>query len=455
MLNLDDSQPFPVEDETVEYKEIFNEKCKKEIAAFLNGTQIAYLYLGVKDETRCMTHVYSETALHHIEEQLGRWVSSSIYYPSPVGLVRLHFNGGLLCIEVHPGKSKPYFLDERTYIRNGSESIKASPERVTKMIANQNLDSFDTSESIVQELKFDEISDCFKSLNISFKPRALGFYNSKSKFTNAALLTSNQNPFTVKVVVFDGVTVERFKNRREFRGSLAKQINEVLAFLDLNNPLAARITGRAQRIEQRGYPSVAIREAVINAIVHRSYFSRSPVQIEIFDDRLTILSPGPLPGGMKLEAVLDGQTLPRNPQVIKILNKLKYIEGYGTGIRRIISSYEKRKKFLKFVAKEGYVEVNLPNLNYQEQMSVPADINVLSTSEHGMAMMVSDEQGQIIEYLKSHRSITRAITEGLLDIKGTKANKILKQLVDNNVLKKVGGGSATMYVLVQQIVNNK
>ncbi|VDG23264.1 hypothetical protein MUDAN_IGPPGNFN_01882 [Lactiplantibacillus mudanjiangensis] len=59
MLNLDDSQPFPVEDETVEYKEIFNEKCKKEIAAFLNGTQIAYLYLGVKDETRCMTHVYS------------------------------------------------------------------------------------------------------------------------------------------------------------------------------------------------------------------------------------------------------------------------------------------------------------------------------------------------------------------------------------------------------------
>lgn len=158
---------------------------------------------------------------------------------------------------------------------------------------------------------------------------------------------------------------------------------------------------------------------------------------------------------MKLEAVLDGQTLPRNPQVIKILNKLKYIEGYGTGIRRIISSYEKRKKFLKFVAKEGYVEVNLPNLNYQEQMSVPADINVLSTSEHGMAMMVSDEQGQIIEYLKSHRSITRAITEGLLDIKGTKANKILKQLVDNNVLKKVGGGSATMYVLVQQIVNNK
>lgn len=189
--------------------------------------------------------------------------------------------------------------------------------------------------------------------------------------------------------------------------------------------------------------------------IHRSYFSRSPVQIEIFDDRLTILSPGPLPGGMNLEAVLDGQTLPRNPQVIKILNKLKYIEGYGTGIRRIISSYEKRKKFLKFVAKEGYVEVNLPNLNYQEQMSVPADINVLSTSEHGMAMMVSDEQGQIIEYLKSHRSITRAITEGLLDIKGTKANKILKQLVDNNVLKKVGGGSATMYVLVQQIVNNK
>ena len=325
MLNSSDAQPYPIENEFIEYKEVFNEKCKKEIAAFLNGNQIAYIYLGVSDSTRKVVRIFTEQEKHAIEEQIGRWISSSIYYPSPVGLVHVRSNQELFCIEVTPGKFMPYFLDGKVYVRNGSESIRASQERISKMISFKSLNSFDTSESAVQNLKFNEIKNIFQREGLSFRSKALGFFNSDEKFTNTAFLMSDQSDFSVKVAIFDGVTVDQFKDRREFVGCLPKQVDEILTYIDLNNPLSAHISGQATRKEQRSYPSVAVREAIINAIVHRSYFSQAPIQIEIFDNRLTIMSPGPLPGGMKLKAVLAGQTLPRNPQVVKIMNRLKYI----------------------------------------------------------------------------------------------------------------------------------
>lgn len=68
MLNSSDAQPYPIENEFIEYKEVFNEKCKKEIAAFLNGNQIAYIYLGVSDSTRKVVRIFTEQEKHAIEE---------------------------------------------------------------------------------------------------------------------------------------------------------------------------------------------------------------------------------------------------------------------------------------------------------------------------------------------------------------------------------------------------
>lgn len=451
VLGFDDVQPFPVENETIEYKEIFNEKCKKEIAAFLNGSQTAYIYFGVNDKSRQITHLYTDNEKHEIEEQVGRWLSSPTYYPSPVGIVHVRTDQKLFCIEVNPGEAKPYFLDGRVYVRNGSESVKASQERVTKMMALQDLSSFDASVSSIQSLQFDGIESIFKREKLSFKANALGFFTPQGQFTNVAFLMSNQNSFSVKVAIFDGVTVDQFKDRREFRGYLPKQIDDILTYIDLNNPLSARITGQPMREEKRSYPSVAIREAVINAIVHRSYFSEAPIQIELFDDRLTVMSPGPLPGGMDLEAVLAGQTLPRNPQVVKVLNKLKYIEDYGTGIRRILSSYTDENKAPRFETSEDFVKVQLPNLNYKGRAPKPTFPNVISTDSE--IKIVFEEQGHIVEYLKDHSYITRATAELLLEVKGSQANKYLKQLVDADILKKIGAGPSTRYVLVHPITN--
>ena len=442
MLRLHDEQPFPIENEVIEYKQEFNEKCKKEIAAFLNGTKTAYIYFGIDDETRKLTHTYTDSEKHIIEEKLSHWLSSSIYYPSPVGLVNLHMDTDIFCIEIRIGKSKPYFLDDRAYVRNGSESVRASSEKVTKMLLQQNLNLFDTSESPIQNLDFDDISSVFKKQNLLFRPKALGFYNSSKKFTNTARLMSEENKFTVKLAIFKGTTVEEFKDRRELTGCLTKQLDDALTFIDFNNALSAKITGKGQRDEKRSYPSIAVREALVNAIVHRSYFSNSPIQVEIYDNRLTIMSPGPLPGGMKLEAVLGGQTLPRNPQVVKILHKLKYIEDYGTGLRRIINSYKDEVLHPEFEAEEDFVKVTLPNLNYEEVTKLVSTNDELEFKPDGKDL--------IIGYLKdlNHSYITRDIVEKLTGLKRTQATKYLVNMVEKGILRKNGAGPKTRYILV-------
>lgn len=443
VFKFEDDQPFPNENNQIEYKEEFSEKVKREIAAFLNGNKVGYIYFGVNDISRSIVKIFSDEEKHSIEEEISHWLSSSKFYPSPIGLINIHVESKLFYIEILPGKSKPYFLDEKVYIRNNSESVKASPDLVNKMLINQNLNSFDLAESLNQELSFDRLRAIFRRQKIEFKPKSLGFYNESQKFTNTALLMSDQNLFSIKIAVFDGINVNQFKNRKEFIGPLPEQIDSALEFIDLNNRLSSKITGKPQREDTLSYPKVAIREAVVNAVVHRSYFSKSPIQIEIFDDRLTIMSPGSLPGGIQIKAVLDGQTLPRNSQVIKILHRLNYIEDYGTGIRRIIGSYSLEDKQPSFNAQEDFVKVSMPDLNYEGHLVEQEFVNVIPENE-----VDSEWSVKILEYLNEHSYITRPVVELLLSVKKTQASDYLKNMASDGILKKIGSGPSTRYIRI-------
>jgi len=433
--------PFPNENNQLEYKEQFNEKLKKEIAAFLNGQMTGYIYLGVNDQSRQLTHSFTPHEAHQIEETISHWLTSSIYYPSPVGLVTIHTNNSPLCISVIGGDYQPYTLDGKVYIRNNSESVKASAERVQKMLRQSSLDTYDKSESAQQALTFKYLDIMTDAAELDFKQNALGFQLSSSQaYTNTAFLMSDQCDFSVKVAVFEGLTVDQFKDRKEVRGPIPKQIDEVLAFLSLNNQLSSVITGAGQRTDQQSYPTVAIREAVINAIAHRSYFSRAMVQIELFDDRLTIMSPGPLPGGLQPAAMLNGQSVPRNYNILNCLFRLKYIENYGTGMRRIFNSYCGTGQEPSILAMEDFVKLTLPNLNYTQ-----ASQNL----EQDPTLIINPNQQKIIDYLKQYQIATRNDIQKLLKIKDTQANTYLKDLVTQGIIKKTGINRSTKYQLKQ------
>ena len=142
------------------------------------------------------------------------------------------------------------------------------------------------------------------------------------------------DPF-VRLARFEGITKNEIIDQAEVKSSLPIAIDEILAFIQRNTSLGAKIHS-ARREDIPEYPPAAVREAVINAILHADYSTkRSPIQVAIFDDRLEITNPGPLPFGLSLETALSGVSQLRNKVLGRVFRELQLIEQWGSGLNRI------------------------------------------------------------------------------------------------------------------------
>ncbi len=450
LLNSKD-QPFPAENQVIEYKEDFTDRIKREIAGFLNGKDRAFIYIGVSDKKREIVREFSIDEKHSFEERISNWASTS-YYPSAVNLVKVHTNNDPFCIEVIPGNLTPYQLKVKsnlyTYVRNNSLTEPASAESIKKLINRSKLDSFDEQASEIQKLSFDYLKKEFANIDEPFTNRKLqGFISKENKYSNTALLLSEENPYISTIAIFESdKTLDSLVDSRRFKGSIFEQIDNILEFINLNNHAYSKITGNPQRMDRRDFPPIAIREGLINAFAHRSYLDKGRVQIKIYSDRLEILSPGSLPGGLTVQDVLAGRNYPRNHNVVYVLRYFKYVEDLGTGIDRIEDSYEldKLKRRPKLESGENFVKLTLPNQNFH------FDINKTKTQQmnaSSTAISETDATEKIIAFLKKNQSIRRKDVEDILSIKDTQANQYLKQLVDRGIINKIATGPKTRYQL--------
>ena len=359
------------EDKNVEYKSTLNNKLKREIVSFLN-TDGGVIYLGVDDTTRKPLAI-TESQKHEWEEKINRWYTNA-FYPTPFSLIDIRPNDEVFTIKVKPGRHKPYaianegFDSSGVYIRYGSSAVKATNEQIKRMLQQNNgNDEFDSEMSDNQALSFDELRKRAENKHVNFNIKALRMLKAPTIYNNAAFLVSDQNDIGAKFAVYQGNDVMEFKDKREIEGALTSQIDELLYYINLNNRTRIEINGNPQRQELKDYPSVAIREAIVNAFAHRDYLLHSTIKVEIFDNRMEILSPGGIPDGLTLEEVKDGMTAVRNPQLVHVLDKLKYIENYGTGIRRIYEAYRKTGKSPEFDVRPNSFKVrqllvcNIPN----------------------------------------------------------------------------------------------
>ncbi|KAB7791137.1 ATP-binding protein [Bifidobacterium leontopitheci] len=151
-------------------------------------------------------------------------------------------------------------------------------------------------------------------------------------FTRLALLISDQCPFSIKCAAFDGDAKASITDRAELHGSLLRQLNTAMAFLtDHNQP----------GDDGRQWPQAALREALVNAVLHRDYRYSGPTLVNVFASRVEIVSLGGLMPGLEINDLLNGICQPRNPALADLLAALGFSENYGTGIRRIMDEYER------------------------------------------------------------------------------------------------------------------
>ena len=212
------------------------------------------------------------------------------------------------------------------------------------MFARRTRNSIGKIKSSNQNLTFEQLKIYYegvnKTLNQQFASN-LELLTEEGQYNYVAYLLADTNGTSVKVAKYDGLDrVDLVENNEYGYCSLIKATKQVLDKVELENKTLARITSK-EREEKRLWSPVALREAVINAIVHNDYTSEVPPKFEFFDDRIEITSFGSLPQGMTEKEFFEGYSLPRNKELMRVFRDLDLVEHLGSGIPRILRSYGK------------------------------------------------------------------------------------------------------------------
>lgn len=422
------------ENENVEFKEMFTENIYKEIVAFLN-TCGGTIYIGYNDAG----DLVGLNDAKKIEEHISVGITQKIS-PDCSVFVTIDNNSindlDYIVINVSKGISV-YSLKDKgilkgTYIRNGSCSIPASEETVKQMIIKNSNLTFETSVSINQDLTFNYIKESFDEVGIDVSNKNimknLSMLDKQDKYTNLALLLSDQNPYTLKIATYESVAKSNFLDRKEFSGSLLEIYDKTLDYLKLNSATYGLIDGTIRKdIEE--YPEFIIREILLNSLIHRDYSTLTSNIINIYkNDSIEFISYGSLYGNITLADALAGLSTSRNPHLQSIFMRLKRVEAIGSGLRRVSSYYKTRNLELIIEALPSSFVVRLPRITMD---------NILAEGDDKI----------ILEYLNKTHEITRKKAEELIGKEKTTTANLLNKMLDNKIIKKVGNGPNTKYIL--------
>ena len=427
------------ETENIEFKLQVTDEIYKEIIAFAN-TDGGTIYIGIDDNGNAV-------GIDNIDETYTRITNGirDAIHPDVTMFIKYTLQENTVVkITVGEGSYKPYYLKSKglkpsgVYIRQGASSVPASPEQIRQMIKDSDGDVFEDMRSIEQSLSFHAAEKIFKKYNVEFstkKYRVLGITdNSNSLFTNLALLISDQCMHTTKVAVFANDTNTEFRDSKEFTGSVFEQLEDAFDYLMLCNKTVATFKG-LERVEHSDYPQEAIREALLNAIVHRDYSFSGSIIINVNDNQMEFISIGGLLPGLSPEDIRSGISQPRNKKLAEIFHRLHLIESYGTGIRRIYSFYSNCAIQPRIEVTTNTFKIVLPNMN-----SNNAKGTVISTAA------ITPQMQAVLDFIEENGQITDSEVQELLEIKNTRAYTLMKQMEKDGLIVIVGRGSSKKYM---------
>ncbi|MCC5789679.1 MAG: putative DNA binding domain-containing protein, partial [Opitutales bacterium] len=320
---------------------------EKEVIAFLNTPEGGLIFIGI-DKTGARLGVPdADGDMLKIKDRIKNNIT-----PSAMGLfdVLAEESDGVTCIKiiVASGSEKPYFkkkfgmTEKGCFLRVGTAAEPMPAPLIEKLFASRTRNSIGKIKSHRQALNFEQLRIYYeeqgKRLNQRFKTN-LELLTEDGSLNYAAYLLADENNLSIKVAKYRGKDRVDLTESNEYGYcSLIKATKNVLNKLDLENRTATTITAKERR-EQRLWQPIAIREAVINAIVHNDYTLEIPPKFEIFADRLEITSAGSLPEGMSRAEFFEGYSIPRNKELMRVFKDLELVEHLGSGIPRITRFY--------------------------------------------------------------------------------------------------------------------
>ena len=430
--------PVYSESTTVELKREINADFQKEIVAFAN-TDGGDIYIGLEKDGAVVGVDNPDEVMAQVGNMIRDGIKPDLTAYTSINTI-VDSGKNIIRVAVLRGTKRPYHLSEKglkpggVFVRHGVSSVPATDEVIRSLLRDSDGVVFDKSRSLNQELSFMYACNYFNDKNIGFNDvnkRTLGIIDGDGYYTNAAFLLSDQCTFDIKCAVYDGVGKMKFKTRKEFTGSVLKQADDAHEFISINNNLNSTFVG-LKRVDHPDYPDFALREALLNAIIHRDYDYSGSIIVNIFNDRIEFISLGGLVKGITLEDILGGVSLPRNSIVASIFYRLELIEAYGTGIQRIFESYGTSVRKPVFRPAPASFIVTLPKTT--------DDGNFIYKTNH-------NNESSILNAIREQNEISRKDIELIIGQSKFAALKIIEKLIDDGIIVKTGSARAVKYRL--------
>lgn len=418
-----------IENKNLELKKEYTDNLLKSISAFSNydGGKII---IGI-DETN--KQIVGVSDYINIKMKIENKINDTIV-PRPKYEINVILSNDKYILEiiVYAGINTPYLYRGIAYQRHDTATLPVGQESLIELSLKGKNITYDQLEIGEDNLTFDVLEKKLRQVKpIEYFDKdiliTLGLIIN-NKYNIAAKLLSdknNENQLGVDVVRF-GNSISIFLDRKILTGvSVLTQYDEALLMFRKHFPEIEVVEG-LKRIKKTAIPYEAFREAVANAIAHRNYLINASIKIEMFDNRIEVISPGGLPLGMNEESYLkDNLSILRNKTIANVMHTLEIIERFGTGIRRINNAYIEYEKKPKFIIKDTSIRIILPNLLFDDKNM--------------------NEETRILNLLDINVEITRLDIESLLNVNKTRAVDILNKLKENKLIDSFGTGKNTTY----------
>ena len=414
------------ETRTLEYKEQVTNTFLKTVSAFANYTGGKIIF-GIADNgTVCPLHDLKNVCLD-IENRINDSIS-----PQPDFSLNANETNGTVELAVKEGRAKPYLYKSKAYKRNDTATIEVDSLEFTRLVLEGKNLKYESLPSRLQELSFGYLEQKFREVLGVEKIDAdilktLSLYSEKDGFNNAACILSDQDSFSGIDIARFGESISIIKNRKVLNQmSALRFFDETIAFFKEFYQYE-EIQGSERKTVEL-IPESAFREAVANAIIHRTWDVNANIRISMFNDRIQVVSPGGLPSGITKAEYLDGKnSVLRNPVLANVFYRLRIVEIFGTGVLRIRECYRKSARKPEFEISDNAIAVTLPL--YQVDLSL------------------SDDERAVYNTLS--KTIPKSISEitSCLPFGKSKVGEILSTLAEAGFIKITGNGRGTKYSL--------
>jgi len=407
---------------TLEFKERISSSLGKDICAFANASG-GKILIGVNDHGKKIGYSLSNADKSKIQD-IARNMDPSF-------TVNIQQIEHVAVVKVEEGLDKPYSVNGNFYMRIGANSQKLKRDEIRSFFQKQQLVVFDEKINKSFSLKHDFNDEAFDEFiqrsnisNVISKEsllKNLGFLK-EDKLNNAGVLffCNDVSRFFLNVditcVLYQGDSKYKILDKKVFEQDLISNYENTIDYL--KNKLNTEYVIKTEREEYLELPEDALREAVLNAIAHRDYFSPAHIQVDIFKNSVEIINPASYPQNITIDDLLSGSH-PKNVFLFSMMQRADLVEKVGSGIKRINDAMNEYKLDQPLIEYENiwfrivFTRPDLQQNSYQQRMGDIKDVTVNDTQKKILKEMrkkpgiTYDELAEIVN--KSRRTVIRQV----------------------------------------------